>query len=120
MEAVLEEIPQVGEIQLTIRVTAKHNFSAKAAQKLVGRMVADEIGYLLRSGEPTLVVGDRLSWRVPVILALPDSGPLGSVGTVDVNVETGELSITAAQIGEITQYAESLAAHHTNAPRSAS
>ena len=118
MEAVLEEIPQVGEIQLTIRVTAKHNFSAKAAQKLVGRMVADEIGYLLRSGEPTLVVGDQLSWRVPVILALPDRGPLGTVGAIDVNVETGELSVTAAQIGEMIQYAENLAAHNTVAPRS--
>ena len=36
------------------------NFSAKSAQKIVRRFVADEISYLLRTGEPDLVMGKRL------------------------------------------------------------
>ena len=36
------------------------NFSAKSVQKIVRRFVADEISYLLRTGEPDLVMGKRL------------------------------------------------------------
>ena len=46
MDAVIEAIPQTGDIRLTIEVAAKQNFSAKSAQKIVGRFAADEISYL--------------------------------------------------------------------------
>ncbi len=107
MEAVLERLPQVG--QLTIQVSAPINYSARVAQRQVGHFVANEISYLLRADEPVLVVSDHLVWRVPVILALPTTGPLGQVGTIDVNVETGQLSITPEQIASMTRRAEELA-----------
>jgi len=112
METVLlERIPQVGQVQLTLQVSAHINYSAHAAMRQVGRFVADEISYLLRAGDPTLVVSDSLRWRVPVILALPTTGPLGEVGAVDVDVETGQLSITPEQIAGIARRAEDLARH---------
>lgn len=116
MDAVLEQIPRSGQIQLTIQVLAQFNYSAQAAQRRIGRFVADEIGYLLRSDAPALVVSERLAWRVPVILALPDSGPLGEVGTLDVDVETGQIAATPEQIAAITRRAEDLANAHTPRP----
>jgi hypothetical protein len=113
-EIVLEQIPKTGKINLTIQVSTEINYSAEVAKRLAGRFVANEISYLLRAGDPTLVVADRLYWRVPILLAFPTTGLLGTVGTVDVDVETGQIPITPAEISEITHYAESLAAEHTS------
>jgi len=93
------------------------NYSAEAARRLAGRFVANEIGYLLRCEDPRLVVAERVHWRVPITLAFPTTGPVGTVGTIDVDVETGQLSITPEQIAEITRHAESLAAPHSTAER---
>ena len=106
MEAVIEAIPQTGDIRLTLEISARQNFSAKAAQKTVGRFVADEISYLLRVGEPKLVLSQRLYWRVPIELALPDRGVVGAVGALDVDVETGQILATPDAIAGITRHAE--------------
>lgn len=119
MEVTLKQIPHIGKIDLTIRISATLNYSAEAARRSVGRFVANEIGYLLRCGDPELVVSERLYWRVPVILALPTTGPLGTVGTIDVDVETGQLAIAPEQVAEITRHAESLAAAHSTPERPA-
>lgn len=120
METALEQLPQTGQIQVTIQVAAKFNYSALAAERLVGRFVADEISYLLRADTPTLVVANELYWRVPVVLAFPHSGVAGQVGAVDVNVETGQLSVTPNQVAEITLHANELASRHTAASSSSS
>ena len=90
METSIEQISTTGQLQLTIQVSANVNYSAAAARRIVGRFVADEIGYLLRASEPTLVVSDRVRWRVPVTLAYPGHGVVGAAGTLDVDVETGQ------------------------------
>jgi hypothetical protein len=110
MEAVIEAIPQTGDIRLTLEISARQNFSAKSAQKIARRFVADEISYLLRAGDPNLVVGRRLFWRVPIELALPDRGVIGTAGTLDVDVETGQIFATPEAIAEIARHAEQLAA----------
>ena len=120
MEAVVEQLPEAGHLQVTIQASANLNYSAKAAQRIAGRFVADEIGYLLRSSEANLVVTERIYWRVPITLALPDRGLVGTVGSLDVDVETGQLLVTPEQITEITRYAEYLATHHTTPARSTS
>ena len=120
MEATLEQLPQTGQIQVTIQVAARFNYSAQVAERLVGRFVADEISYLLRPDTPTLVVANELYWRVPLVLAFPDSGAAGQVGAIDVNVETGQLSVTPDQVAEIIRHAHELAARHTVAPSSPS
>ncbi len=98
MDALLEQIPQAGNIQLAIQVTANFNYSAQAAQRIAHRFVADEISYMLRAGDPTLVAGERILWRVPIILALPAHGSVGQVGAVDIDVESGRLQLSAEQI----------------------
>lgn len=113
MEAEIEQIPSSGTVNLTIQVSTTFNFSALAAKRKVGRFVADEIGYLLRAGEPKLVVGQRMVWRVPVTLALPTAGDIGQTGEIDVDVETGKLNLTPELVQSIAQNGERLAAGHT-------
>jgi len=117
METTLEQIPRTGKIDLIIQVSATINYSAEAAQRLAGRFVANEISYLLRCNAPQLVVSERLYWRVPIVLALPTTGPVGTVGTIDVDVENGQLSITPEQIAEITHHATNLATAHSTPER---
>ncbi len=119
METSIEQIPATGQLHLTIQVSANVNYSAAAARRIVGRFVADEIGYLLRAGDPTLVVSDRIRWRVPVTLAYPGHGLVGAAGTLDVDVETGQISATPEQLSDIAQHATDLAAHTTTPARSA-
>jgi hypothetical protein len=116
MEATLEQIPRAGQLELTIQVSATVHYSAAAARRIAGRFVANEIAYLSRAGEPTLVMAETgIYWRVPIVLAFPTIGPVGSVGYIDVHVETGEFSITPEQIQEMRLNAEEKAARHSSA-----
>ena len=113
MEAIVEQIPRSGQMEFTIQVSTNIHFSAEAARRLVSRFVANEIAYLLRGGEPTLIVADRVRWRVPVLLTLPSQGIVGQVGHIDIDVETGELIITPEDIRLIQEYAEQKATHYS-------
>jgi len=112
VETVFQQIPQTGDITLTIQISAAFNYSAVAARRLVNRFVADEISYLLRAEDPVLVASERIVWRVPVVLAFPDAGTVGHAGTVDVDVENGRLLLTPAQIESMHNSALELAARH--------
>ena len=82
---------------------------AVVARRKVNVFVGNEISYLMGGGTPELVRGDSPVWRVPVILTFPGHGPVGTVGVIDVDAETGNLLITASLIKEMTQNAETLA-----------
>jgi hypothetical protein len=114
METTFEQLPQSGQVELTIHVSAPINYSAVAAQRIVGRFVANEIAYLLRAGEPSLVVSEQISWRVPVVLALPHKGEVGQVGSIDVSVETGAFNISPEQIQEIKNNATDRATRYSS------
>ncbi|GAB4162615.1 MAG: hypothetical protein Fur0021_37000 [Candidatus Promineifilaceae bacterium] len=113
MEAVFEQVPQSGQFQFTLQVSATMNFSALAAQRIVSRFVADEVSYLLRAGKPTLVITEPIVWRVPVVLALPHYGTVAEVGHIDVNVNTGAHSITPEEIVQMRQNADDQATHYS-------
>ena len=101
--------PSSGQLSINIQLSATVNVTAFSARQKVTGFVADEISTNMHAGEPTLVVGERICWRVPVILSMPPSGDRGEVGTVDVDVETGQLQITPKLIQEIERRAEYLA-----------
>jgi hypothetical protein len=109
MDTVIESLPRTGQLQININVLAQMNYSAYAARRRVSRFAADEISMFMRGGEPALVVADRLCWRVPVVLILPGRGNLGSVGAIDVDVETGQLYLTPQLLAEIQQRAGAIA-----------
>ena len=74
----------------------------------VNSFILSEISYMMHAGEPDLILGERICWRVPVILSLPSIGDLGEVGSLDVDVETGQMHTSLTQIAEIENRAETL------------
>ena len=105
--------PQSGQLAINVQLSATVNVTAFSARQKVTGFVADEISTNMHAGEPRLVVGERICWRVPVILSMPSSGDRGEVGTIDVDVETGQVMITQALIQEIERRAGYFADHPT-------
>ncbi len=102
--------PQSGQLAIDIKLSATINISAFAARQKVNGFVVDEISTNMHGVEPALIVGQRLTWRVPLVLSIPPRGDLGAVGEIDVDVATGEILYTRALISEIQQRARELAA----------
>ena len=71
---------------------------------------------MMHAGEPALVVDERIQWRVPVILSQTSRGDVGEVGSIDVDVETGQLHVTPQLITEINARAQGLALSSPSTP----
>lgn len=84
------------------------HFTAHVARIRVNKLLLDQVG-LFYGDKPSLVVGERLLWRVPVIFSTPDTGPLGQVGTLDVDTQTGEILYTPDLIDSFKERAHALA-----------
>ncbi|MBN1888286.1 MAG: hypothetical protein JW850_09860 [Thermoflexales bacterium] len=108
--------PRSGQLAINVRLSATVNVTMFSARQKVGGFVADQISTNMHGGEPRLVVGERICWRVPVILSMPPTGDRGEVGTIDVDIETGQLIVTQSLIEEIERRAEYLAACPTPSP----
>lgn len=96
---------------MTVEIKHPHpkiNVTAFSARQKVTAFVADEISTHMHGSDPTMIEGEHLYWRVPVILSLPPSGDRGEVGVIEVDVETGQLQITPALIREIERRAHDL------------
>lgn len=114
MTATMESLPKTGRLEVDIKVTADVNISAYAARQKVNSFVLSEISYMMHAGQPALIVSDRIYWHVPIILSLTSQGDVGEVGTIDVDIETGQLHISSEQIAEIEERAKGLAARYTS------
>ena len=109
-------LPSPGQLQINIQLAATINVTAFSAKQKVTGFVADEISTNMHGAEPTLIVGDKICWRVPVILSLPPVGNRGQVGAIDVDVATGQLQITPKLIVEIERRADYLITRATPTP----
>ncbi len=101
--------PSTTDVEIDIKVRAQTQISATAAQRRVSRLVLDRVSNLLCGNPPTLVVAERLRWRVPVWLGLPKRGLVGKVGEIDVDVETGEMIFDETSLEEMRERADTLA-----------
>lgn len=91
-----------------VEVNATWKISPQFAKRKVNGQVATRIGLLI-SREPSLVIGERVVWRVPLVLAYKDLGDVGLAGLVDVDANTGEVLVTDELILEMTEQASKLA-----------
>lgn len=109
-----ESVPKTGPIHLSIHVVATLNVTAEEARHRVNCQVVTELGTGLVARDPELIItGERVTWRVPIALSLPELGDLGQVGAVDVDARTGDL-LTGAEAQEgIIQHARRLYAGAT-------
>ena len=90
-------LPEQAEINLRIEVKSRFNITSLVACQNVNLFLLFNLGNLVTAGEPILLIGEKLRWRVPVIYSLPGKGQLGQVGELAVNVETGEIIMEESQ-----------------------
>ena len=111
MNVELDEValPPQSEIKIEFTLTSKVNVTNVTAQRQVSRLLLDLVGNLLYGELPSLVAGRRLLWRVPVWIGSPATGPLGIVGFIDVDADTGEVLYTQALLQEIVERSHVLA-----------
>lgn len=93
MQVVLEAVnlPSEGAVTLDMRREFTIKITAEAAQRKVSRWLWDEVSMLISADPPTLVIGAQVVWRVPTWIGFPSQGRAGTVGVVDVDVQTGEI-----------------------------
>ena len=104
-------IPTKGKVDIHVERSFEIKITAEEAQKQVNRWLLNEVSYLMHSLPPTLVIGEQqVVWRVPASFSAPDVGQVGLIGTIDVDVETGDMSNTDEQQTALIQRAEELAA----------
>lgn len=103
-------IPEKGWVTIELKRSFEIKVTAEEAQRQVNRWLLNEVSYMMHSGSPQLVIGERVVWRVPAVLTSPQVGQVGVVGSVDVDVETGLMDTTPECQASIIQRAEELAA----------
>ena len=94
---------------MRLEITSPINITAYVARQRANRFLLAEIGDQLGALQPELVIGDALQWRVAVQDAPSRLGPLGVVGHLLVDAQTGEVSVADGhKIGDLSLCAESL------------
>lgn len=94
---------------MKVSTVAPYVVSAYSAQQKVNNFVLNEISYMMYAGEPGLYVNGGTSWRVPIHLSLTSKGDVGTVGHIDVDVNTGQMHLSPQQLVDIESRAEHLA-----------
>lgn len=105
---------QAAPVYLQVHLVATLNTAAEQARRIVNREVVVLLGTGLAARDPELsIAGERVSWRVPIVLSLPGLGDIGQVGTVDVDAQTGQTMLTEAAQARIVEHARRLYAGAT-------
>ena len=103
-------VPDPVKLNIEIHLSGEIVFGSQVARQRVTHFVVSHIGNMLCAGEPELVVSQRFFWRVPVLLTWHSKGVVGQVGTISVDVQTGELGVDQALIERMKHSARALVA----------
>jgi hypothetical protein len=107
----------IGVLTLKLNRKIQVKIPADEARRKVSQFVHTEISSQMRAETPTLVVGEKAIWRVPVHLTFPSFGDIGCVGYIEVDPVTSELNASQTIVEDICQNAEDLARRFTPAPK---
>ena len=102
-------IPEKGTLEIKVDRTVEINVTAEQARKKVDHWLMDQVSFLMGAEPPTLVIGERAVWRVPAYISFPSVGRAGTIGTIDVDAQTGEMSNTPEKKAEIKRRGEEIA-----------
>jgi len=93
-------LPTASRVRVKIEVSTDVNISTFTARQKANRFLIMRAGDQLCAGQPELVVGPALCWRVPVQYAPSRKGSLGIVGHLLIDAETGEVTVADDQTSE--------------------
>ncbi len=109
LSQMIPELPSA-QVDVTIHITSTLNVTAFSARQKVAGVALSEIGTGIAADEPELVVSrQRVLWRVPLFLALPGLGRLGTIGAIDVDAQTGEVLADHTALETLIRNARQLA-----------
>jgi hypothetical protein len=95
--------------------------SPTVARRKANGFLASQVTMMVSAGEPLLLLGDKPVWQTPAVLRLPQHGEVGTVGTIEVDAQTGEvITPSHEQIQHMQELANALAAHFTLPPATTS
>ena len=109
MTILLDDIPIPEHGTLTINLTIEIKVTAEQARKKVDHWLMDQVSSQMGAEAPTLVAGGRTVWRVPAYISFSSVGRAGTVGTIDVDAQTGEMNNTPDKKSEIERQALEIA-----------
>ncbi len=98
------DLPATGTVSVKIEISAEINVSAFVARQKANRFLILQVGDQFMAGDPELVVGPRLHWRLAVQHAPSRRGTLGVVGHLLVDAETGEVVLADDQTPDDLSY----------------
>ncbi|MBN1874585.1 MAG: hypothetical protein JXA33_10180 [Anaerolineae bacterium] len=102
------------QVDIHVHVSARLNITPFTARQKVGGVILSHVGTGVAADQPILVASqDRLVWRVPIFLALPDLGRVGNLGNIDVDAQTGEILADHALLNQLIDNAQRLAPDST-------
>ncbi|MCB0110492.1 MAG: hypothetical protein KDE53_31440 [Caldilineaceae bacterium] len=101
-------VKHTGPVEITVNRKFQLNITAESAQRLVHNWLIDHVSSNIGSEPPTLVLETRPVWRVPAALSLPRYGRVGTVGYLEVDVESGEIRNLVESKAAIEATAEQL------------
>ncbi|MEZ4867268.1 MAG: hypothetical protein R3C14_38445 [Caldilineaceae bacterium] len=108
-------LPEKGAVELYLNRSFEIKISAEEARRQVKRWLLNEVSYMLTTQAPTMMVGDRVVWRVPILLTAPHIGHVGTVGAVHVDVESGAMDSSStcktALLDEARRLADAMPAY---------
>ena len=73
-------------LQVSVHIQAEV-LSAEAARREANYWLLENVGNLLRADNPELVVGERLLWRIDIVLTSPKQEPVGVIGRIELDVK---------------------------------
>lgn len=104
MRVILEDVavPDTGLFDLAVKAQANLRISAVRARQLVGIFTGNHLSTQIHGLTPEEMVlwKHRIYWRVPVMFSMGLQGQIGQIGTIDVDKETGALTICGQEIAE--------------------
>ncbi len=103
-------VPDTGRLSVHVHADLEIKISAAEAQARVTQFVHARISSQMHGSTPLLVLKEKPAWQVPVHLTFPSIGDAGAVGTIAVDIESGEMNTSAFVIEDIERHAEQVAA----------
>jgi hypothetical protein len=97
-------------IQVNVHIQVEV-LAAEVARRQANVWLLENVGNLLRAESPELVLGERLVWRVHIILTSPSLGSVGRIGSLELDATTGEVLSSESLIQELITNAQTVAAN---------
>lgn len=99
-------------LTVDIHVSQKIAISPDLARRRANGFLTGHVTMMVTGGQPMLIVDQDPVWRVPAVLRLPELGDVSTIGSVDIDAQTGDIiSPSFDQITRMQELAHAIAAH---------